>query len=268
MIEGPGELLLFQAQDPFDLRAAAAQLGIGVAHLGVERRHHAPEERVAHPQPMSVTNGATHDAPQHVAPTLVRRDDTVDDEERARAHVIRDHPQRLVAGGFAAGGRRAGDFGRRADQVREQVDLVVAVHALEDRGGALQSEPVSTDGLGSGVHVSGGVAVELHEHEVPQLDVAVAVLVGTSRRPARHFGSVVVEHLRARAAGSGVAHRPEVVLLAAAREAGRVDSDLVEPDVGPPRRRPRTPSPRASRAAARALRSGTPSNSLIASRLK
>jgi len=76
--------------------------------LGVERRDGAPEERIAHPQPMSVADGATHDAPQHVAAALVRGDDAVGDEERARTDVIGDHAQRLVAGCFPVGpGRRA-----------------------------------------------------------------------------------------------------------------------------------------------------------------
>src|SRR5690606_4998430 len=74
------------------------------------------------------------------------------------------------------------------------------------------------------------VAVELHEDEVPDLDVAVAVRVRRAGRTARHLGAVVVEDLAARAARAGIAHRPEVVLLAHSREAARIDADLVEPD--------------------------------------
>src|SRR5690606_35962778 len=43
---------------------------------------------------------------------------------------------------------------------------------------------------------------------------------------------VVVEDLAARAAGAGIAHRPEVVLRAKAREALRIDAYFVEPDAG------------------------------------
>src|SRR5690606_39005746 len=74
------------------------------------------------------------------------------------------------------------------------------------------------------------VAVVLHEHEIPDLDVAVAVLVRRAWRAARNLRAVVVKDFRARAARAGVAHRPKVVLLPEPREAVRVDADLVEPD--------------------------------------
>ena len=225
LVEGPGELLFLPAQDALDALAALAQLGTGVAHLGVERRHHAPEERIAHPQPMAVADRATDDPPQHEAAALVRRHHAVGDEKRARPDVIGDDPQRLVGGV-----RGAGDLRRGIDQGDEEVGLVVAVHSLEHGGGALEPQSGVDRRLGQRLHVAPGVAVELHEHQVPQLDVAIAVLVGASRRAARHLGPVVVEHLGAGTAGPCVAHRPEVVLLAAAGEPGSIDADVVEPD--------------------------------------
>ena len=141
--------------------------------------------------------------------------------------MIGDDPQRLVLGVS-----RPGDLRRRVDQGPEEVGLVVAVHPLKHRGRALQPHPGVHGGPGQRLHRAGSVAVELHEHEVPQLDVAVAVFVGAPRRPAGHLGPVVVEHLRAGAAGAGVAHRPEVVLLSAAGKPGPIDTDVVEPDPG------------------------------------
>src|SRR5690606_13980664 len=72
--------------------------------------------------------------------------------------------------------------------------------------------------------------IELHENEIPDLDVAIAVRVRRAGRPARDHRAVVVEDLAARAARTRVAHRPEVVLLAHPRETVRIDADLVEPD--------------------------------------
>ena len=64
-----------------------------------------------------------------------------------------------------------------------------------------------------------GDLLELHEHEVPDLDVAVAVLIGAAGRAARDRRAVVVEDLRARAARAGIAHRPEIVARRDAHDA-------------------------------------------------
>ena len=53
--------------------------------------------------------------------------------------------------------------------------------------------------------------LKLHEHEVPDLDEAVAVGIGRARRTARNLVAVIEEDFRARTAGSRVAHLPEVV---------------------------------------------------------
>jgi hypothetical protein len=83
------------------------------------------------------------------------------------------------------------------------------------------------------------VAVELHEHEIPDLDVAVAVRVLGTRGPARDAGAVVVEDFAARTAGAGVGHLPEVVALVLARAGLVADAhaaiarnpDLLRPDL-------------------------------------
>jgi hypothetical protein len=124
------------------------------------------------------------------------------------------------------------------DQRLEQVDLVVAVHVLQHRGQPLQAHAGVDAGLGQRRERAGGVALELHEHQVPDLDVAVAVLLGAAGRPALDLGTVVVEDLGARAAGAGVGHLPEVVrrvaralVVADAHDALARHADLVGPDV-------------------------------------
>ena len=39
MIQGTRELLLFLQQHAFDLIASLMEFGIGLAHLGIQRRH-------------------------------------------------------------------------------------------------------------------------------------------------------------------------------------------------------------------------------------
>ena len=121
---------------------------------------------------------------------------------------------------------------RGLDQLHEQVDVVVRVHALHDGGHALEAHAGVHRWLGERGHRAVGRALELHEDEIPDLDVAVAVLVPRAGRPARDPRAMVVEDLGTRAAGAGVAHRPEVRLFVHAREALRVDLDLLEPKIG------------------------------------
>ena len=107
----------------------------------------------------------------------------------------------------------AGDARRLGDQALEQVDLVVAVHVLQDGGQALQAHAGVHAGRGQRGDAAVLVHLELHEHVVPDLDEAIAVFVGRSGRPAGDVRAVVIEDLAARPAGAGVGHHPEVVAL-------------------------------------------------------
>ena len=151
-----------------------------------------------------------------------------------RADVVGDHLERIVREVFRAGLAR-----RRLDEILEEIDLVVRVHALQHRGDALEAHAGVDRRLRQRVERAFLVAVELHEHEVPDLDVAVAVRVGRAGRAAGDFRAVVVEDLAARTAGTGVGHLPEVVALVLARAGLVADADaalgrhadLFRPDV-------------------------------------
>ena len=118
------------------------------------------------------------------------------------------------------------------DQMLEQVDVVVRVHALHHGADALQAHAGVHRGLGQRHHAAVGRAVELHEDQVPDLDVPVAVFIGRARRAAGDVRAVVEEDLGAGAAGAGVAHGPEVGFLAQARQAIGGHAHLVDPDPG------------------------------------
>jgi hypothetical protein len=72
--------------------------------------------------------------------------------------------------------------------------------------------PVSMLGLGSGNQRAVGALIELHEHEVPDLDEPL----GTAERRTT-IGAIgrafVPEYFRARPARTGVGHAPVVVLI-------------------------------------------------------
>ena len=110
---------------------------------------------------------------------------------------------------------------------------------LQHRGQALQAHAGIHAGCGQRVHGAVCGPVELHEHQVPYFDVAVAVLVWRSGRPTLYIGAVIVEDLGAGPAGTGVAHGPEIIafvlcaarLVADAHDAVFGYADLLCPDV-------------------------------------
>ena len=130
-------------------------------------------------------HGAADDAAQHVAALLVRRHHAVGDEERHRAAVLGEDPQRDVAVArreppYAHAGRLLG----RGDQRPEHVDVPDRVDALEDREVALEpGAGVDARARAAATSCAVGLRVELHEHEVPDLDVAVL-----ARSPGRRRG--------------------------------------------------------------------------------
>src|SRR6185437_1045506 len=108
----------------------------------------------------------------------------------------------------------AREIGGRPDEILEKIDVVVGMHSLHDRSNALQTHAGIDGRFWQRRELAVGRAVVLHKDEIPDLDIAVAVLVRRARRPARYFRAVVEENLAARSTGTGVSHRPEVGLLA------------------------------------------------------
>ena len=89
-LERIAEAGLFELQRLDDEALPALELGIGVAHLGDERRHEPPHQRLLGAEQMGVAHGAAHDAAKHIAPSLVRRQHAIGDEEGDRAQMIGD----------------------------------------------------------------------------------------------------------------------------------------------------------------------------------
>src|SRR5690606_39001654 len=123
-------------------------------------------------------------------------------------------------------------------QALEQVDLVVRVDVLQHGADALQAHAGVHGGRRKRVQHAVRSSIELHEHVVPDLDVAVAVFLGRAGRAAPDVLAVVVADLGAGAARAGVAHRPEVVggvgralVVADAHHALGRDADFLGPDV-------------------------------------
>ena len=157
---------------------------------------------------------AAHDPAQGVAAPLVRRGDAVRDEECRGAGVVGDDAHRHVGGVHRAAVPESREAADRVEQRDEQVGVVIGEDALQHGGDPLQPHARVDRGGREGGQRAVGLPVELHEHVVPDLDVAVA-LARDAQAHGLGAGQVVaaeVMHLGAPPARPGLAHRPEIVL--------------------------------------------------------
>ena len=220
----------FLAGDDVDDQVVLAHQGRPRLTKDAGRRvHQRRPDGLVDPEPACRHHRAPHDAAQHIAPALVGRQYAIGDQHGHGPRVVGQDAQRHV-GPLVGPVAAADDGGRRVDDRQEQVGIEHRILSLEDWKDPL--EP------GTGVDVLSGevgqlsrlVPVELHEDEVPHLDEAVAAAV---LRPAvvPVLGPLVDEDLRVGATGTGLAHGPEIVLVAHALEALGAQADRVDPDL-------------------------------------
>ena len=159
LMQGLGEAFLFLQQGTLHLRLRLDQLRVGGAHLAHQGRHQFVEEWLGSPQAIAVTHGAPHDTPQHIAAAFVGGQHPIDNEKRAGTNMIGDNVE-----GFFLAILDTEDLRRRLDQTLEQIDVVVAVHALHHRADALQPHAGIHGRFRQRVQLAARVAVVLHEH--------------------------------------------------------------------------------------------------------
>ena len=137
--------------------------------------------------------------------------------------MVGDHAEGNV-GGFGSAISFSRKFFGGSDQVAHEVDVVVGKRALKHRRDPLQSH--------AGVHMFGRqfgqlsvlAAVVLDEDQIPQLDEAGAIAVHPAAVALLPLsvagpGAAIDVDLAAGAAGSGLSHFPEIILLAEAQDA-------------------------------------------------
>ena len=136
------------------------------------------EERLLLAELVAVADRAPDDPAQHVAAALVAGNDAVDDQEGAGADVVGDD---ACSDGLSQVLRHRVSRAAAPISAGEEVDLVVRMDVLQHGGHALEPHAGVDPGLGQRRHREAAgafLAVELHEHQVPDLDVAVAVGIG------------------------------------------------------------------------------------------
>ena len=206
--ERAAELHFLAQQRLFHERLGAAQFGKRLAHLGHERAHQPVHQRLLRAEQVRMAHRAAHDPAQHIAAALVARQHAVRQQEAGRAQMVGDHAMACPALAFGLG---AGQAFRGRDQRAERVGVIVVVLALQHRRHALDAH-AGIDARARQVRAGAiGRLLELHEHQVPDLDEPVTILVRRSRGAAEDVVAVVVEDFGARPAGTGIAHRPEIV---------------------------------------------------------
>ena len=236
LVDRLSKALFFLSQHLFNLRIR--DFRIGFTHFDSDSASKLSEESTASAELVTVTDCTTADTTQNVRTTFVTRNDAVSHGECASADVVGDHLQgRIVkidvrCTGFFHSGLSG------TEQVLEEVDVVVRVHALQHGSDTFQTHTRVNGGLRKLMHHAGFVAVKLHEHVVPNFDETVTVFIRASRRTTGDFRTVVVEDFGARTARTRIAHHPEIVghvttalVVTDANDAFSGHTDFVVPNV-------------------------------------
>ena len=213
-VERGAEALLLGRDDAVDEGLLLHELGIHVTEDARDLVGVGGEEGAANPHEAAMVDRATEQAAQDVAAALVRGEDAVADHEGNGAGVVGDDAQALVGRAVLVVGH-AGEALPHPDEGAQDVALVVGPLVLHDRGDALEAHAGVDVAMWEVGHRAVLLAVVLREDEVPELEVAVAVVAGLL---ALERGALVEVDLGAGAAGAGGAGRPEVVLGTEARD--------------------------------------------------
>ena len=173
-VERPPELRLLAGDDAEDLVASRRDVRVRLAHDVDDDRRRLGHERLAPPEQATVPHRPTEELAQDVAAPLVRGQHVVGDEERDCTRMVGDD---LVAEALALEGVRVvtEELAHPGVDRGEQVGVVVGRDLLEDARQALETEP-GVDARERQRDPTVGLLVELHEHEVPDLEPARAVL--------------------------------------------------------------------------------------------
>ena len=173
------------------------------------------DDRLLDSQQLRRPDHPAQQAAQHITTTVITGADAVGDDDRRGPAVVGDDPIPdvvfVASHAVTAGGDACDEVDHRAQQIR----LVDVVHILQQAGDAFDAH--------AGVDVLARqraedlevllrcprAALVLHEHEIPDLDVAVFVGFWATLRAV--LRAAVVIDLRRRTARTGDAHRPVVV---------------------------------------------------------
>ena len=240
--DGAQERLLFGVGNPADAVEVGLDDRVDALHGVARGGQQLGQAGLFDAEQAHGADGPADQAAQHVAAALVGGGHAVGDQHEGRADVVGNdaHPDVVrvvrVLGGLRGGVLPAGEGRGPVDHGADLVRLVHVLDVLEDHREALHAQArvdVLLGQLAGDVEVHLGadvVDLVLHEHEVPDLDVAVFVGDGAALDAVGR--AAVVVDLRAGTGGAGLAGGPVVVGLAHAldplgRHAGVLQPQLL-----------------------------------------
>ena len=244
LVEGAQEgifLLLHHLRDELLL---GLEFWEGIAHLGHQSGHKFIEESFfLTKEGVGITDCTTQDTTDHIACLCVRRQLAIGNRERNSPQMVCTDSHGHVDTSLTSITRRTSLFFESIifqarqlllslDDGLEHVSIVVRVFALQHTDQSLEAHTCVDDIHREFLERAVSLAVELHEHEVPDLDHLGIVLIHKvattdARGLALLWGTAVDMDLRAGTAGTCVAHLPEVVVLVA------VDDMILRHMLGP-----------------------------------
>ena len=215
--QGAVERRLLSNRDPSDPAEVGDQFRVSRAHRVADCGHQVGHDGPFYSEQLGGTDDPAQQPPKHVAAALVARRDAVTDDDRGGAAVVGDDAVADVVGMVTPGVPARGEAGHRVDDGAQQIGFIDVVDTLQQAGDPFDAHPgvdVLPRQRAEDLEVVFGgtfAALVLHEHEIPDLDVAAFIGDRTARDAV--LGTAVVVDLRARPARTGDAHRPVVVCL-------------------------------------------------------
>ena len=212
--------LFFQFQNRLDELAVVDKFGIRLAHSRYDGVGDFAQELALNADAPRVSDGAPRNPPQHIPAPLIARHDAVRYQECDAARMFRHHADGVCVVGIVV--LSAADALNRRDNRREQIRLIRGIDALQYPRQPLKAHACVHAWRGQIGSRAVKMVVVLHEHQVPQLNVAVAHIavshfigaVGSAvGSQAAVIRAVVVVQFAARPARALVARGPPPVLV-------------------------------------------------------
>ena len=194
------------------------QFRISVSQVFYQLRHQLIKERAAHVQEsIAVTHGTTQNTTDDIPGFLVARQLTVRDGKRDGTDMVRNHAHSdiglLIYSVFASAD--SADF---LEHRLEHIRVVIRGLALYRTNQTLEAHTGVNHLHRQRLQRTVRLAVVLHEHDVPNLNHLRMIFVhqfATGDAVTLVERTAVHMYLRARTAGTGITHLPEIIVLVA-----------------------------------------------------
>ena len=153
-----------------------------------------------------MTHSTTHDTAQHITAPFIGWQNAISNKERRCAKMISDNAMARLPFWINSSG-----FGHSANEGAHRIGFIIVMCALKQSGNTLKPH-ARIDGRFRQCDALGRRhLLELHKHEIPNLDKAITIRISRTRRAAGNFITMIEENFRTGATRTRVTHCPEIV---------------------------------------------------------